>query len=335
MSIDVMKAVWEHSQHAETDLVVMLALADMANSDGYCFPSIPTLAQRARRQVRSMINTLDRISTSGELFVDRSRGRNHHNRYVITIGMTKEKLAHVLVRYMDYDPTAAVNASIAHFEKHAVGCENMQPTALLQRAENMQPTTQNMQPTAPLNMQPTALKHAAHCTRSIIEPSIETKEEPQPVDPPPPVVTTADPWMDAAKRKWQTGKSAPTQSWQAELNLELEAKRRVPLAAELARVSGWEALIDAGDDKKNEECHRAAIFLYKMGVATPGDLKNWYADYLSDTWARDKNPNPRPEKVKELVSKKAAAKTMPVVRATNGNTASYRAAPSDLFGMEQ
>lgn len=296
MSIDVMKAVWESSQHSETDLVVMLALADMANVDGYCFPSIPTLAQRARRQVRSMINTLERLSESGEVFIDKSRGRNHHNRYVITINMTKEKLAHVLVRYMDYDPTEAVKVATEYAEKHAVRYENMQPTACLTSAENMQSAAQNVQSTTQ-NVQSATLKRAADCTRSIIEPSIEPKEN----------------------RKCQTSSAslgeqgkARLSAWQAELNLELEPKQRVPLASRLAQVCGLEAVIDAGDDVKNEQCHRAAITLYRMGIATPADLNDWYADYLHDEWTRKNNPHPAPSKVTELVSKKAqGAKQQP------------------------
>ena len=96
--------------------------------------------------------------------------------------------------------------------------------------------------------------------------------------------------------------------------MELSENVRVPLASELARVSGWEALINAGDDGKNKECHQAAIYLYKMGIATPDDLRDWYAEYLSDPWHREKNANPRPDKVKELVSKKAQAKLPSTVK---------------------
>lgn len=173
-----MKTVWDHSQHAETDLVVMLALADMSNTDGYCFPSIPTLAQRSRRKVRSMINTLERLSASGELFIDRSRGRNHHNRYVITIRMSKESLASVLVRYMSYDPTVAVNAANDYLEKHAVDYQNVQPTTPLTEPVNMQSATQNVQWTARLNVQSATSKTCSplHPIQEH-DPSLETKKE--------------------------------------------------------------------------------------------------------------------------------------------------------------
>ena len=105
-------------------------------------------------------------------------------------------------------------------------------------------------------------------------------------------------------------------AWMAELNLELEPRQRVPLANRLAQVCGLEAVIDAGDDVKNEQCHRAAITLYRMGIATPADLDDWYADYLADEWTRKNNPHPAPFKVTELVSKKAqgAKQAVPVAK---------------------
>jgi hypothetical protein len=117
-------------------------------------------------------------------------------------------------------------------------------------------------------------------------------------------------------------------AWQAELNLELEAKQRVPLAQKLAQVCGLEAVIDAGDDVKNEQCHRAAITLYRMGIATPADLSDWYADYLRDEWTRSNHPHPSPHKVTELVSKKAQVKAPPApqqkrVRIFNQYTGQY------------
>jgi hypothetical protein len=153
-------------------------------------------------------------------------------------------------------------------------------------------------------------------------------EAPQPATPSPLPLSahssgsTGDRNMDAAKAKFERGGRVAS-SWQAELNLELSEKIRVPLAKELARVSGWEALINAGDDGKNRECHEAAIYLYKMGIGTPADLKDWYAVYLSDPWHREKNANPKPEKVKELISKKAQAKQPGMVqpKSNNGNGA--------------
>src|SRR5262249_22305654 len=62
MSIKVMTRVWTHSQRKDGELLVMLALADFANDAGECWPSILTLAQKARlteRQTRRVLKRLE------------------------------------------------------------------------------------------------------------------------------------------------------------------------------------------------------------------------------------------------------------------------------------
>lgn len=312
MSIDVMKLVWDSSEHAETDLVVMLALADMSNIDGYCYPSIPTLAQRARRQVRSMINTLERIGASGELFIDKSRGRNHHNRYVITIGMSKEKLAQVLTKYMDYDPTTAVNAANEYFAKHAVERKNVQSTACFNGSQNVQSATQNVQSAT--------LKHAVDCTRSVIEPSNDPKEEYKreqlPTSPPSssPSSSTGDPLMDAAKNKASRGGRSFV-SWQAEMNLKLEPAKRVPLVNAIGKACGLTALMNTKDTVLYE-VHDAACWFYEHGYNTTEKIEALHKVYLSDDWKREKHPRPKLETFMKFAS--SQLDELPTVPTTNG-----------------
>lgn len=61
MSIRVMSQVWEHSLAEGGELLVLLALADFADDDGYCWPSIARLAGKSRlseRQVKRVLRTL-------------------------------------------------------------------------------------------------------------------------------------------------------------------------------------------------------------------------------------------------------------------------------------
>lgn len=53
MSIDLMNQVWKHANLTGTKLIIMLALADMANDEGICFPSIETIAHKARVNKRN------------------------------------------------------------------------------------------------------------------------------------------------------------------------------------------------------------------------------------------------------------------------------------------
>ena len=52
MSIAWMNYVWEHSDQKGTSLLLLLAIADHANDDGICWPSVARLAHKARTTKR-------------------------------------------------------------------------------------------------------------------------------------------------------------------------------------------------------------------------------------------------------------------------------------------
>ena len=57
-----MTQVWDHAPYKGSDLLILLALADMANDSGKCWPSIQTLANKARlseRQTRIILKRLE------------------------------------------------------------------------------------------------------------------------------------------------------------------------------------------------------------------------------------------------------------------------------------
>lgn len=57
-----MTAVWDRSKQTGTALLILLALADFTNDDGYCWPSIDTLAHKARCSRRHVQRLLKDIS---------------------------------------------------------------------------------------------------------------------------------------------------------------------------------------------------------------------------------------------------------------------------------
>jgi len=67
MSVKAMTWVWEHSQHKGSALLVLLAIADMANDDGDCWPGVGRLAQKCRMKERNLQLILRALETSGEL----------------------------------------------------------------------------------------------------------------------------------------------------------------------------------------------------------------------------------------------------------------------------
>lgn len=61
MAIKWINEIWTHSPEKGSALLVHLALADYANDDGKCWPSVATIAKKARitdRQVRRVFNVL-------------------------------------------------------------------------------------------------------------------------------------------------------------------------------------------------------------------------------------------------------------------------------------
>ena len=67
--------MWKHSQASGSELLLLLALADMANDEGECWPSVKTLAERCRCSDRTIQRSLSELSELGELeIITRNRG---------------------------------------------------------------------------------------------------------------------------------------------------------------------------------------------------------------------------------------------------------------------
>lgn len=66
MSVRVMAAIWELTM-LPTDKLVMLALADCANDEGHCWPSIATVARKSGTSERSVQRAIRRAEEAGLL----------------------------------------------------------------------------------------------------------------------------------------------------------------------------------------------------------------------------------------------------------------------------
>lgn len=64
-----------------TDKLVLLALADNANDEGFCWPSVTTLSVKCGLEVRSVSRVMERLETSGHLTRKERPGRS--NTYVV------------------------------------------------------------------------------------------------------------------------------------------------------------------------------------------------------------------------------------------------------------
>jgi len=176
MSIEIMNRVWDHSQQQGTKLVLLLALADMANNSGYCWPSLETLQQRARLSHRqNVIKAIAEMEEIGEVWVERNRGRNHSNNYIVTAGMSADELASTLTNNFDYTPTEAIDKANEFLKRSP-------QTTLSKRS----PQTQNVVDESHLNQENVVkelhfdeenvvvglIKCSPQTTRSVIEPII-------------------------------------------------------------------------------------------------------------------------------------------------------------------
>jgi hypothetical protein len=86
VSIKVMSWVWDNSPHSGGALVVLLAIADFAHEDGSgAFPSVETLAAKARLSKRQTQTILKELNESGELLVAHGGGRRKSNTYTVVM----------------------------------------------------------------------------------------------------------------------------------------------------------------------------------------------------------------------------------------------------------
>lgn len=87
MSIRIMTNVWEHPGINATQKLVLLALADWANEEGLCWPSINRLASKtgiAGRSVQRLIRQLEELN-----LVRREEVSGKGNRYWISLPATE------------------------------------------------------------------------------------------------------------------------------------------------------------------------------------------------------------------------------------------------------
>jgi hypothetical protein len=79
-----MSAVWERDDLDASERLVMLSLADHADDDGVCYPSIARLCKRTSMSDRGVQKVLARLQERGFLRVEIGAGRSGSNRYFVT-----------------------------------------------------------------------------------------------------------------------------------------------------------------------------------------------------------------------------------------------------------
>ncbi len=83
MSIKAMSEVWEHSKQKGNGLLLLLAIADFANDELKCFPSVDRLAFKTRMSRRNVQTLVRQMAEEGEILIHENAGPKGCNVYEI------------------------------------------------------------------------------------------------------------------------------------------------------------------------------------------------------------------------------------------------------------
>ena len=84
-----MNRVWENSRATGPAFVVMLALADYANTDGVAWPAVEKLAEKTRCSERSVHRALKWLEEEiHELRIEHNKAQHRRNRYQLLLKAT-------------------------------------------------------------------------------------------------------------------------------------------------------------------------------------------------------------------------------------------------------
>lgn len=84
MSIRLMAAIFESTTLGPTERLVMLALADHADDDGRCYPSISRLCQRTGLSERAVQNNTRKLVEAGYIRIVIGGGKGNSNLYFVS-----------------------------------------------------------------------------------------------------------------------------------------------------------------------------------------------------------------------------------------------------------
>ncbi len=91
MSVLISGAVWKYSKATATDLLVLLALADQADDQGECWPSMGYIGKKCRIDTRTARRHIRQLEELGEVIVVLGGGKasapgsTRSNRYRIVV----------------------------------------------------------------------------------------------------------------------------------------------------------------------------------------------------------------------------------------------------------
>jgi hypothetical protein len=280
MSIHAMVHYLEHKELKGNEKLTMVILANYADEDGECYPGVERIANQLNMSKRGAQKLLSKLHTDGHLEIKHnagiSTGTGKTNRYKLTSFARKETI----------HPQQGVNhCSPLHSRKGVnSGAQGVNSGAQGVNSGSPDPS---------------------------VDPSVDPKDKE--CNNLSPLPASADPMLSAATSKFnnkQTSRGARG-SWQAEMNLRVPARIRVPLVNCVGRICGLTAMMDA-DEGTLIEVHDMACWLHEQGYDS-SKVDELYKIYLSDEWLRANHPRPSVKALMRFASKQAENGTTPIL----------------------
>lgn len=170
MSITCMNRVWACPTQSGTKKLLLLALADRADDDGFCWPGVASLAQRTGVSERQVQRMLRKLEADGEIFVKVNVGRYYTNQYVVLTGLSRDEAERVLAGRFGLSG-AELQAALDNIPI-LEGKEKV--TSRAEKATPMSPFRQEKVTCRTEKVTSRAGNGDIHVTRSIIEPSYKS-----------------------------------------------------------------------------------------------------------------------------------------------------------------
>ena len=172
MSVKVITRVWDTSKQKRAPLLVMLALADFADDNGYCFPGIESLAFKARVTDRGVKGIISRLVSSGEVLEAKGRGRGNRSVYRVVCGLSKED-----IEATNFGPYRLARINVAGGRKKVNGAA-ISPEEKVNAAAKTAPKKVNGgSPFEEEKVNAAAIKGERSCIALKEEPSVNRQEE--------------------------------------------------------------------------------------------------------------------------------------------------------------
>lgn len=128
MSIEIMSKVWKQSKAIDSQLLLLLAIADYADDQGVAFPKIPQLAQKCRQSSRSVTRHIADLKLMGELAVISGRGRGGRNKFKVLVGENKPNWR--ILENEKYAKPGKINTPNQAENTPHVACLSMHPSCI-------------------------------------------------------------------------------------------------------------------------------------------------------------------------------------------------------------